>query len=580
MSIISSVSEFLITEALATTAQKSMARKASKSTAGDRTAAQNISDEVFGKEDRVTIPLNRNMSPDPLVANHLKSHGYTIKDYSAGLASHESTPDRNVKIGRILHQIEAPDHINRAYQKDPARTSIKNSDSNMSIVISRNPHDVAAMSTHQNWQSCQTLGSSVQVKDADGNMVTKEQAKGTRTEYVPTTIASGAHIAYLVNDPKDVDTHYGPKSRTTLNVFVSDDGSHRIIRPSETYGDKVSGFHSTVKSWAEKNFPALHPWYVRHDGAYPEGEQTVEDYSERHNDYWKQNPSNRSLETHFNPSVVEHYVSHSIDDNDSFNANHLIKNKNLSDEQSDRLISHFGKQENSAKVMARSARTSEQVGKVLVQNPDSFRVASAALENDNIGSSDLHHVIDKFGAAEYAPGKRKLVHNGMSPEILQKAMENKTVNETHMDKVLSLYDFSNDAPPHLKEDGFLDHIPAINAIAKKYHSEEIGKKVVATFPTVGRYHSKAIAAVAEKHPHLLIGQSDHAMAHALYNSPSNKNLEKLLMDRGTNEAVNAVSTMSRNLDHLTTLASHPDPMIAHQAKHRIFQLQRDKNDEE
>lgn len=242
MSIISSVSEFLITEALATTAQKSMARKASKSTAGDRTAAQNISDEVFGKEDRVTIPLNRNMSPDPLVAAHLKSHGYTIKDYSAGLASHESTPDRNVKIGRILHQIDAPDHINRAYQKDPARTSIKSSDSNMSIVISRHPHDVAAMSTHQNWQSCQTLGSSVQVKDADGNMVTKEQSKGTRTEYVPTTIASGAHIAYLVNDPKDVDTHYGPKSRTTLNVFVSDDGSHRIIRPSETYGDKVLDF--------------------------------------------------------------------------------------------------------------------------------------------------------------------------------------------------------------------------------------------------------------------------------------------------------------------------------------------------
>lgn len=167
-----------LTEALATASAKAMATKAAASTAvSGVTKAQQISRDIFPEgQDRIVIPYERNLEPNSDVVKHLEANGYKITDYKAGLAAKHSEENRPIRIGKILNRTGASNELFHKFDKDPARQGIKTNEHH--IVISRHPYDVAAMSSGQNWESCQTLKQTFAHKKSDGTSIKVAQDRG------------------------------------------------------------------------------------------------------------------------------------------------------------------------------------------------------------------------------------------------------------------------------------------------------------------------------------------------------------------------------------------------------------------
>jgi len=195
------------------------------------------------KDDRIEIPLHSgpDVTPHPDVQSHLEKHGYQIKDYKAGIAYHPEKK-QEIKIGKALEKTKAEGSVVAAFRDDPRRALSKKADSDLKVVITKHPHDIANKSTNQHWTSCM---------DMDG---------GSNRHYIPADIRAGAHEAYLVH--KDDHNLENPLGRISLKPFHSYDiehGDHTILRPEgKTYGAGHAAFHKTVQDWAEKTHPA-HP---------------------------------------------------------------------------------------------------------------------------------------------------------------------------------------------------------------------------------------------------------------------------------------------------------------------------------
>lgn len=556
-----------LNEALSSSAHKAMATKASNKAADGLTNAQRISKDVM-PTDRINIPLERSLTPDKDVVAYLGMKGYKIHDYEQGLAYHESNPDRKFRIGRVLNQIDAPQPVKTAYEKDPARQGINAT--NVSVVISRHPYDVAAMSTHQKWQSCQTLGGKATVTDSEGNKKVHEQEAGLYKEMVPGIINSGAHIAYLVHHPDDINKHYAPIARVTLNPFVSHTG-HTILRPSEEYGDHWEGFHSTVKKWAESNFPAQDALYIRHSKAYPEGEDTISNYDPKFNEFWKNQHDPETLKNHPDQEVLHHHANKMISDK-AGNISALISNKNLNNSDVDRLISTFAKDPRKANDLAKHARTPEQIQKVLDSNLGSFYVAKAATRNDHTTSEQLHNILDTYGIGETnVPGIRKRVSGGPSEDIVTNVMRHKNADESHYNKLFDLAGVkSNDILK--KHEDFVDYMDAFHTVARKYHSEEIGKKLATMFKDAPVVTHNIVHDIATKHPHLIADFTDSAIADGLSSHPNNKNLQKIALERNTTKTLVPLARSSEDVNLLKKLEQHPSDLISRLARTQLIFL--------
>lgn len=552
-----------LNEALASPAHKAMATKAANSTAKNGlTAAEQISKDVM-PTDRVILPIQRSSTPDESVIQHLRLHGYNVDDYTAGIASHKMTPTRKIKIGKILGATNASPVVKQRYEKDPARQGIKTT---AYAVISRNPRDVAAMSTHQNWESCQTLGGKATV---DGNV--REQEKGSRSNMVPGIVASGAHIAYLVKHPDDIDKHYKPIARITLNPYVGQDENknrHTILRPSEVYGENWEGFHSTVKDWAEKHFPTKGAIYERHSGAYPEGEGTIADYSPKHNEFWKTQHDSETLATHPDPDVLAHHTQKMIDEKYG-NVSALLSNPNLREHDVDRLVNNFMSKSDSRQnhEIAKHARTPRQIQTIMDRSMGNYTIAKELSKNKNTSHDQLHQLFDMYGFGHTAkPGVREIVHNGHSPTIIENIVRHPNADESHFSKVFENKDFHSEG--HEKWDAYINHTDALQTIAQRYKSENIGKKLMDSQKDLPDHDHNILYDVAEKHPHLLRDIPDSSIAYAYRRHPMSKNLENIAIGRNTPETLSAVAKHTGDINILNQLENHPNQSVSGNAKAR------------
>jgi len=327
----------ILSEAVALKGHIAMAKKASNSSKiGGLTAAERISKDVIplGK-DTATIPLVKNTAtPHPDVESYLDNNGYAVHDYIKGLALKKGETKNPISIGKVLSRSNAPQHIKTAFEKDPSRQGIS---SDAKIVISRNPTHVAGMSTHQNWESCQTLGGAG--KDCDGVTLPK-QSIGEESKYIPHEIAAGSHIAYLVHHESDVDKHYAPIARVVLKPYKSASG-HTILRPTENkeYGDAWNGFSSSVNDWANKHFPAKDPIYHIDPNVYPEGKQIIRNYAPEHNDFWK-SQDGIPMQEHPNKEVIDHYLNNLSGVGDHITLGKIAGNPHLNEHHVSVLLNH------------------------------------------------------------------------------------------------------------------------------------------------------------------------------------------------------------------------------------------------
>lgn len=210
-------------------------RKISEWTPGD----YSFSDHAFGRGvDRSTFPLGENEPPPELptaVVRHLKLNGYKTKENHNGLTT---GPDgREFRIGKVLEKTNAPDVVKRAYQLH--RAALSSYDPNaLRVTYSRNPNDVAGMSTGKGWTSC------MDIDDPRGlEMYPK----------LKDDLHHGSHIAYL-HHKDDVNIDH-PLARMVLKPFVNGEGE-KVLRPDEiSYGIESPLFKRHIEKWTEKHFP-------------------------------------------------------------------------------------------------------------------------------------------------------------------------------------------------------------------------------------------------------------------------------------------------------------------------------------
>lgn len=192
------------------------------------------------------------------VATILHSKGYRVHDYVAGLAHEVDNPNRKMKIGKIIEKHGIGDTpvstfnpkrsdgntsttLAKAFANDPVRAAFK---SDKKIIITRNRHDVAGMSTDRGWTSCMHM------------------EEGCNRHYLPNDLREGTLTAYLAK--VDDNGLKSPIGRINLKRFIN--GGHDIFRPeSNVYGTVPhgGGFAKQVQDWATKNYESKPGMYAK-----------------------------------------------------------------------------------------------------------------------------------------------------------------------------------------------------------------------------------------------------------------------------------------------------------------------------
>lgn len=250
----------------------------------------------FGDSDKIIMPYERHPDDATITTQNfrdhthynshsshviraLQEHGYHTDDYESGLAYHRETPNRKMKIGKILAKEgidkretaktttrgNRPLNIGQLYAADPLRASSDKAEKQ--IVISKHPYDVAGMSTGRSgWESCMNLD------------------HGQNKRYVPSDLRHGTLTAYVTK--KGDDNINEPIGRLNLKRF--DSGNHTIYRPEgRGYGSMPHGAIKKIKDWSEEKYPSRPGMYLKHPDLYnDDGNQIkIEKPEEINNDH-------------------------------------------------------------------------------------------------------------------------------------------------------------------------------------------------------------------------------------------------------------------------------------------------------
>ena len=231
---------------------------------------------------RIPVKLNQDdAEPSYPVRSFLEEKGYHIKNtesYRKGLAHREITtgdPERGiplrtkfqaVKIGSILEQHRAPDHVLHAYQHDPVRVGAGTSD--FDLVISHHPHDVYGMSTGRGWTSC------AQMRKGEGS-------GGIAAQHMSDEINNHTHVAYLVKRGGNYDTEamgrLAFKHHTALNETVQDgyQKHQTLVSEGKVYGSTPTDFRAVAENEMAKRFPIRNDIYVKNSAVYNDNASAI-----------------------------------------------------------------------------------------------------------------------------------------------------------------------------------------------------------------------------------------------------------------------------------------------------------------
>jgi len=191
---------------------------------------------IFKGKDRIYMPFEGSIKKPKIPANieqFLKKNGYEIVDYQKGLVR-RSGSNKLAKIGKILSKMK--EHVLlQTFVNDKSRSAAKKSE--LLIVVSRHPYDVAGMSTGRGWTSCMDLA--------------KRGEEASMCEYINKDIEHGSVIAYVIN-PEDKNINK-PMSRLLLKPFININNEKDIVLYPEKiiYGASVSGFRKKIIDWLE-----------------------------------------------------------------------------------------------------------------------------------------------------------------------------------------------------------------------------------------------------------------------------------------------------------------------------------------
>lgn len=220
--------------------------------------------ELFGTEDRIYIPVSGkvvskiddklefklydigislslpgerikkvDIKKGILIFSSKFKDGKNVPEYITRSLNVEDAIKEFFKKNRYRGYASERDLLLGMYTSSPARK--KGTFSKLNIVISRNPCDIAGMSTNKSWRSCMNLYS------------------GSYNSYVRADIKEGTLIAYLI-DVNDKDIDY-PLGRVLIKPFENEkDKKIKYLKMSErAYGIFPEFAKKVVNDWLKTN---------------------------------------------------------------------------------------------------------------------------------------------------------------------------------------------------------------------------------------------------------------------------------------------------------------------------------------
>ena len=113
---------------------------------------------------RIYIPLLVSVPQGPVsdiqkeVTKFLEHHGYKVLDYVKGTTKYGDSKNTTT-IGKVLTRLKS-DVLMKRFISDESRKALTSDTSNLMVVISRHPYDIAGSDTDRNWTNCMTMGHS------------------------------------------------------------------------------------------------------------------------------------------------------------------------------------------------------------------------------------------------------------------------------------------------------------------------------------------------------------------------------------------------------------------------------------
>ncbi len=213
--------------------------------------------EWFGNKHRIYLnmigeqPIERTISEIQLIVSKaLSENGYSLKDYSVGVATKKENTKNEFKIGRLLQRINP--ELKNKFDSDVTRVGVKLS--GLKVVISKHPLDIMSMSTGRGWTSCMHLQT------------------GQNKKYVAEDVKVGTLIAYLIRD-NDLNIK-NPVARVLIKPFVNDKDT-LLVTENRVYGTDRTGFKETIDAWLNKLQTERRGVYSLNKSLYNDGKQSV-----------------------------------------------------------------------------------------------------------------------------------------------------------------------------------------------------------------------------------------------------------------------------------------------------------------
>lgn len=222
-----------------------------------------VSDEISDEDKKVIHWLGKTLG----------DHGYELVDVKGGYARQRGK-NNLVRVGKLLDTLRYKDIkeldrqrasgevsqikydsekrlIEKHYEE--TKSEFENmpfrAGSELEIVISMNPHDLASMSTGRGWSSCMNLQDGAHKKD------------------VYCEVRNGGFVAYLIR--KEDQEIKRPIARIHIRRFDNKAGRSVAVPEESVYGTDKEGFLQAVKSWLGKKQGNLKPGpYKRVGGEY------------------------------------------------------------------------------------------------------------------------------------------------------------------------------------------------------------------------------------------------------------------------------------------------------------------------
>lgn len=226
--------------------------------------------------DRIQLDLpNESERNCPIeVIRHLDKNGYRVEDYKKGLASktfidiNGNEKKQMISIGKVLQKTNANNidtyhtNVNGDYKSvmDVYNESRDGVNKHLKLVISRDKHDIAGMSTNRNWQSCMTLP----CENVGG---------GSNHHYIESDLKHHTLAAYLIKNGDD--NLEKPLGRALIKKYTSSDGESIYRANGKLYGNIPPEYVRIINEVMKKHYPSKNKNYDLDGNLYPDGETSL-----------------------------------------------------------------------------------------------------------------------------------------------------------------------------------------------------------------------------------------------------------------------------------------------------------------